>query len=214
MCVCVCSRLGRAAVEPVGVGVWCEASCRVLVRGDVQRVSLRNPTRRNWLSSDWREWRERRSVRLTGHKHTHTQSGYVITCVITLNPSSAHNADKAPYPVLVGGVSQCEAFNLQNKNAVVELDEVTSLLLPWLAGVCFTWDLTGFLCSWWKTRMHTLNMRTKFRFTLLELERLAIQSAIKWKIICNYFDNYISQQSCEQIWMQFCEWLSYDPRMN
>lgn len=62
--------------------------------------------------------------------HTHTQSGYVITCVITLNPSSAHNADRAPYPVLVGGVSQCEAFNLQNKNAVVELDEVTSLLLP------------------------------------------------------------------------------------
>lgn len=34
------------------------------------------------------------------------------------------------YPVIVGGVSQREAFNLQDEDAVVELDEVTTFLLP------------------------------------------------------------------------------------
>lgn len=62
--VTVCSCLRRAAVYPVGVGVRRETACWVLVRGDVERVSLRDPARRQRLSPDRRKRRERRSVRL------------------------------------------------------------------------------------------------------------------------------------------------------
>ena len=64
MCEGVCSDLGRAAVDPVGVGVGCEAPRRVLVGGDIQRMSLGNPTRGERLSPDRRERRERRGVGL------------------------------------------------------------------------------------------------------------------------------------------------------
>lgn len=67
---CVCSCLGWAAVDPVGVGVWREAARGVLVRGDIQRMSLRDPTRRERLSSDRRERGERRSIRLEDDKQS------------------------------------------------------------------------------------------------------------------------------------------------
>lgn len=104
--------LGWAAVNPVSVGVWCEAACGVLMRGNVQRVPLGNTTGGERLSSYWRERRERRSVR----------------------------------PIIMGGVSQCEALHLQDIHTVVELDEVTTFLLSWLVRICVSWRLTSFLC--------------------------------------------------------------------
>lgn len=128
MCVCAC--LGRAAVDPVGVRVRREAACRVLVRGDVQRVSLRNTTRRERLSTNRRERRERRSVRLEGQTHTNKHTVRLCKQSIHLLILLQHIMQRESYPVIVGGVSQREAFNLQDEDAVVELDEVTTFLLP------------------------------------------------------------------------------------
>lgn len=63
--------LGRAAVDPVGVGVWRGAAGRIFVWGDVQRVSLRDAAGRERLSPDRRKGRQRRSVHL-GDQNTDT----------------------------------------------------------------------------------------------------------------------------------------------
>lgn len=59
------------------------------------------------------------------------------------------------YLAVTDGVAQSKVFNLQDEDAVVELDEVASFLLLWLADVCFTGSLARFFCSCWNTGTKT-----------------------------------------------------------
>lgn len=60
-----------------------------------------------------------------------------------------------PYLTVTDGVAQSKVFNLQDKDAVVELDEVTSFLLSWLADICLPGSLARFICSCWNTGTKT-----------------------------------------------------------
>lgn len=100
----------------------------VLVRGHVQRVSLGHPARRQRLSSERRERRERRSSHL---RATNTCLGMIGVSVVTCQRTGgAGHVTPAPYLAVADGVAQSKVLNLQDEDAVVELDEVSSLLLP------------------------------------------------------------------------------------
>lgn len=95
-----------------------------LVRGHIERMSLGNPARRKRLSSE--RW-ERRQRRRSDLRVTNGYSGIIRVSVVTC--FSAGHLTSAPYLTVTDGVSQSKIFDLQDKDAVVELDEVTSFLL-------------------------------------------------------------------------------------
>lgn len=65
---------------------------------------------------------------------------------------SAGHMISAPYLAVTDGVSQSKVFNLQDKDAVVELDEVTSFLLSCLAKIWLPRSPTLSVCSCWNAR--------------------------------------------------------------